>query len=168
MLITKLGNVRRELLEAIAPLADDALQHLPEAGGPSVAQILKHLAETERNVAEIVLGAVRGASERAAEYDLAQMRAAIPTLAIETDAWGAPVTPNTPAPIKRDLIRALEESRFRYLQRVFNETHEATLVQKSTLHPVFGLISLKNLVDFVWLHEQYHVEQIRALQWTAA
>ncbi|TAN14012.1 MAG: DinB family protein [Burkholderiaceae bacterium] len=168
MLITKLGSVRRELLEVIAPLTDDALQHLPEAGGPSIAQILQHLAETERSVAQLILGAVKGASERAAEYDLAQMRAAIPTLALETEAWGVPVTPDTPALTKAGLIRALEESRFRYLQRVFNETHEATLLQKSTVHPVFGLISLKNLVDFVWLHEQYHVEQIRALQWTAA
>lgn len=164
MLITKLGSVRRELLDAITPLADDALQHLPESGGPSIAQILLHLAETERSVAELILGAVKGASERAAEYDLAQMRAAIPALAIEAGEWDAPEAPTR---TKADLIRALEESRFRHLQRVFNETHEATLVQKSTLHPAFGLISLKNLVDFVWLHEQYHVEQIRALQLAA-
>ena len=65
---------------------------------------------------------------------------------------------------KDELVNLLEESRFRYLQDVFNETHERTLAEKSMDHPHFGLISLKNLVDFIWLHEQRHIEQINEIK----
>ncbi len=61
---------------------------------------------------------------------------------------------------KAELIRLLEESRFAHLQYVFNKTHERSLAEKAVDHPLFGNISLKNLIDFIWLHEQYHVDRI--------
>jgi hypothetical protein len=27
-------------------------------------------------------------------------------------------------------------------------------------HPAFGIISLKNVVDFIWMYEQRHIDQI--------
>lgn len=166
MLITRLGNTRRELLRAIEPLTNSDLWRASASGGRSIGQILLHLAETERSVAEEILGAVSRKSERAPEYDLAEMRAVIPSLETETETH-ANNEPVASTMTKHDLIHALEESRFRYLQRVFNETHEATLTQKSVTHPPFGLVSLKSLVDFIWLHEQYHTEQIEGMEWAS-
>jgi hypothetical protein len=65
---------------------------------------------------------------------------------------------------KSDVIKLLEESRFLYLQAVFNETHETILGEKSVDHPDFGFISLKNLVDSIWLHEQRHIKQIEEIK----
>lgn len=165
MLITQLGKTRQRLLAAIAPLATEDLKRIPAGGTRTVARILLHLAETERSIAEAILGARSAISAVVPAHDLVRLRAAIPALALETSV--APEDePDASALSKNDLIHALEESRFRYLQRVFNETHEATLTQKSTVHPFFGPISLKSLVDFIWLHEQYHTEQIEGMERT--
>ena len=61
-------------------------------------------------------------------------------------------------------MELLEESRFQYLQTVFNETHEEILVEKSMNHPAFGFISLKNVVDFIWMHEKRHIDQIEEIK----
>lgn len=156
MLIARLGETRRELLAAIMTLPDVDLRRKGAAGW-CIGGILLHLHQVEKNIAEQILGAIASKSAPVPERDLGELRASIPALPLETQ-------PDASALTKRALIRALEESRFRYLQRVFNETHEATLTQKSLQHPVFGPISLKNLVDFVWLHEQYHTEQIAEIR----
>lgn len=89
---------------------------------------------------------------------------------LRLEADGLPGGPVRTAPgfmTKLALVRLLEESRFRHLQRVFNETHERVLAAKSMQHPRFGRISLKNLADLIWLHDAHqvdHIARIRAAQ----
>ncbi|MBV6271364.1 DinB family protein [Alcaligenaceae bacterium CGII-47] len=153
MLITNLGRTRIRLLASFGTLTDEQLNTKYYPCEWTVSQIVHHLYIVEKNIATDVLSALGGTSEKVAEKDLSYLRTDDSLLHIELESHSGFMT-------KQELIRMLEESRFRYLQRVFNETHERILVDKSTAHPLFGKISLKNLVDCVWLHEQYHTIQI--------
>lgn len=153
MLITNLGRTRIRLLASFGALTDEQLNKEQYPGEWSISHIIRHLYIVEKDIATDVLSALGGTSKKVAEQDLTYLRTDDSLLHIE-------VEPQSGFMNKQELIRMLEESRFRYLQRVFNETHEHILVERSMTHPLFGEISLKNLVDCIWLHEQYHTRQI--------
>ncbi|MEB2312083.1 MAG: DinB family protein [Sorangiineae bacterium] len=153
MLITDLGNTRRRLLATLAQIPDDRLDHAPQPGGWTPSQIIRHLYATELATARAIQDALEAKSEPVADLDPSVLRARITAM--------KPADPPSAEPLPRaELIRLLEESRFRYLQAVFNKTHESTLATKSTVFPELGRVSLKNLVDFIWLHESLNVERL--------
>lgn len=152
-LITNLGRVRTRLLASIDGLSDAELnRHV--AGHPwSIAEVVLHLCMVEKKLARTVLEASGSASLPTPERDLSVFMSSC-----EHD-FG----PMEPATLQHDhatLIRALEDARFGHVQYVFNKTHESELVSRSMDHPAFGRVSLKNLLDFVWLHELHHAKQI--------
>ncbi|TAM57556.1 DinB family protein [bacterium] len=153
MLIANLGKTRRRLMASLDSLSEEQLNKSPGGGGWSIAQIVSHVCDTEKGIVETLLNALPGTGGKVEERDVAPL--------IETFESSQVGTASPPGSLsKAQLIRLLEESRFKYLQYIFNKTHETVLTEKSMDHPLFGKISLKNLVDFIWLHEQYHVDQI--------
>lgn len=156
MLITRLGTTRNRLLRALGELGDEQVNRPSDAGWTG-AQIVRHLAATERQIAADILSALGGASSPVAERDIASLRAELPRLEQGAASESAPAT-------RAELVDLLEDARFRHLQHVFNETHERVLAAKSMVHPLFGPISLKNLVDLIWLHEAHHLSQIEDLR----
>jgi hypothetical protein len=157
MLISNLGKNRTKLLDSFKNLTDEQLNQKPNADRWSIAQVIYHLYTFEKNTSEMILDALQAKSNKVEERDKSYL----------ADRSNKVQSPNNP-PIdfftKKELVQLLEKSRFHYLQTVFNETHERILAEKSMDHPWFGLISLKNLVDTIWLHEKRHTEQIAEIK----
>lgn len=157
MLITNLGKTRLALISSFDTLSDGQLNQPGGEGARSIAQIIVHLHASEIETARSVLVALPHSSGKVAERDLA-------VLAELVRAHDTAIAPLAHALTKAELIGLLEESRFKYLQDVFNETHAQTLAEKSMQHAVYGEISLKNLIDTIWLHEQEHTRQITQIK----
>lgn len=159
MLITNLGKTRQVLMGSFNTLTDEQLNRPSGALACSIAQIIFHLHTSEIETAKGVLEALPRSRATVAEQDPALLADRLQ----QNDTAMAPLTQTLS---KAELIGLLEESRFKYLQDVFNETHAQTLAEKSVNHPIFGEISLKNLVDTVWLREQQHTRQILKIKET--
>lgn len=157
MLIRNLGKTRRTLLDSLEGLTEDQLNAKPRTGGLSIGQIVHHLYVSERDTATLILNALQSRSERVEEKDPSLLATCLQQGCGEDMATTGRFS-------KAELIRLLEESRFRDLQSVFNETHEDVLAEKSLNHPSFGKVSLKNLVDTIWLHDELHSKQIAVIK----
>lgn len=157
VLIKNLGRTRTKLLESFINQTDEQLNRRPDGESWSISQVIYHLFSTEKETAELILNSIKMDSQKVDERDLSFL----------TDRSSKVKAANEPPEdyfTKKDLIKFLETSRFQYLQAIFNEIHEKTLAIKSLDHPTLGLISLKNLVDFIWLHEERHIEQINEIK----
>lgn len=157
MLIEKLGKTRRMLLDSLEGLTEDQLNANPRTGGLSIGQIVHHLHVSERDTATLILNALSSRGERVEENDLSLLAACLQKGCGEHKATAGRFS-------KAELIRLLEESRFRDLQSVFNETHEDVLAEKSLEHPLFGKLSLKNMADTIWIHDEFHSKQIAIIK----
>ncbi|AGG89614.1 DinB family protein [Rhodanobacter denitrificans] len=157
MLIENLGTTREKLLASLEGLTEEQLNAKPHTGGPSIGQIVHHLYASERETAAMVLDALQSRSGKVEEKDASLLAAGLQQGCDEEQATAERFT-------KAQLIRLLEESRFRDLQSVFNETHECVLAERSLEHPAFGRVSLKNLLDTIWIHDELHGKQIAAIR----
>lgn len=153
MLITRLGTNRTQLLIALAALTDEQINRPGDGERWNVAQIVGHIATYETRIANDILAALGGPGTAAPERSVDTLRADLVKLHREPPPAAEYTT-------RAALVRALEESRFRHLQRVFNETHEQELARRSIDHAHLGPITLKNLVDLIWLHDEYHLPEI--------
>lgn len=155
MLVKKLGKIRMNLLDSYKYLSDDQLNQ--NSSGWTISKILYHLYRTEKETAQLILKSLHTETPRADDKDLSYFE---DCLKKAKTTYEPPENYFT----KKEITHLLEESRFRYTQAIFNKTHEETLVEKSISHPSFGVISLKNLLDFIWLHEYRHMEQINEIK----
>lgn len=153
VLIRKLGQTRTALLESFSYQTDDQLNQKVKEGQWSIAQVVHHLSTIEKETAQLVLQSLKMDSKKVENRDLQ-------FLLDRSKKAKSPVEPPNQYYKRCELIQLLEESRFRYLQAIFNETHEKSLENKSIYHPGLGEISVKNAIDFIWLHELRHIEQI--------
>lgn len=157
MLITNLGTYRTKLIESFRDLTDEELNKKPNADSWSIAQVLYHLYTSEKETSELIFDALQKKSAKVEERDMS-------FIADRSKKVKAAQNPPEQFFTKKELLQLLEDSRFQYLQNVFNETHVQTLAEKSMDHPHFGVISLKNVVDTIWLHEKRHTEQIHEIK----
>jgi hypothetical protein len=156
VLIRNLGQTRTALLKSFIGLTDNQINQKPKEGQWSISQVLLHLSFTEKATAELILNSLKMDSKKVEERELSYLM----DRSMKVTSFNEP---SEDYYTKIELNRCLEESRFQYLQAILNETHVETLKEKSMDHPLFGKISLKNLVDIIWLHEQRHIEQINEI-----
>lgn len=157
MLIENLGRARKALLDSLDGLTEDQLYATPATGGPSIGQLAHHLQASERATAALVLDALQSRSEPVEEKDPSFLAACLQQGCNHDHATSGRFS-------AAELIRLLEESRFRDLQSVFNETHERVLAERSLERPPYGRVSLKNLLDTIWIHDELHGKQIAAIK----
>lgn len=157
MLITHLGKARLGLLASFEAWTDEQLNQRHDARGWSAAQILHHIAAVEQGLAADILDALDSRGGKVPELDPDALSPAI-------SQFEGDEPPRIDFLTGAALIQQLEESRFRHLQRVFNETHERELAERSAPHPLYGRISLKNLVDLVWLHDRRGIQRIDGIR----
>jgi len=157
MLVKNLGETRIKLINSFRDLTDEQLNQKFSCSEWSISQILYHLYLTEKEMALYITGVLHITSEKVDERDLSFLS---DCSVKKLDATEPPEKQFT----KGVLIQLLEESRFHYVQTIFNETHVKMLAEKSVDHPDFGQISLKNLLDYTWMHEQFYIEKINALK----
>ncbi|TAN07602.1 MAG: DinB family protein [Rhodanobacteraceae bacterium] len=152
-LISNLGKTRLELLARLEQMPQTRLDEPLPNHTWSVSDVVRHLHGAEKELVATVLDSLSNTRDPVPERDLSH--------AISDYEAAHPCQTAAPAATTRaELVALLGESRFAHLQHLFNKVHEEDLLAKSVEHPVFGPVSLKNLIDFIWIHEAYHLAQI--------
>ncbi len=146
-----------KLIALISDLMDEQLNVTLSSEWWWIAQILYHLYSTEKEIAQFVLQSLKTISKKVEERDVSFIEAC------NVIAKAAEVPPEAFFS-KKEITQLLEASRFQYTQAIFNETHKRSLTEKSVEHPGFGEISLKNMLDVIWLHEEQHLQQLKEIK----
>lgn len=159
MIIKNLEQTRTNLINSFKNLTDEQFNKKPSADRWSVAQVVQHLYTTEVSMADLILVAIetKSKSEPVEDKDFS-------FVTDRTKKVKAPKEPPSDFFTKKEMIALLEKSRSEHLQAVFNKTHVNLLAEKSLDHPAFGKTNLKNLIEFIYLHEQRHIEQIEEIK----
>lgn len=157
MLIEHLGEARRKLLASFEDLSDLQLNTRAGTDGCSIAEVVHRLYRSEMKLAMLALDSLSMRGGPVAEKDLSVLEGEV-----RRNCTRPPKLNNIFT--KGELISLLEVSRFGHLQLLFNETHVSALAEKSLEHPVYGAISLKNLIDTIWLDERHHARRIEEIK----
>lgn len=72
--------------------------------------------------------------------------------------------PSTEYISKKDLLKKLTHSRTPLLEYINEIKDESVIVDKSMKHPLFGPLSIIQMIEFIGLHEKRHIEQIKVLK----
>lgn len=157
MLVNNLGTTRRKLLESFSELTDEQLNQKPKNEMWSVSQVLFDIYTVEKDTALLILNSLKMESEKVNERDLSFINDYCKKIKATNE-------PSEKYWTRKEINYLLEQSRFLYVQAIFNETHEKILKEKSINHPIFGRISLKNLLDFIWLYELQYIHLIHEIK----
>ncbi|HJV45286.1 MAG TPA: DinB family protein [Bacillota bacterium] len=153
-----LKSIRKELLDEIALLSDRQLNTKPSEDTWSVAQVLRHLILLDEASLPSIKRAVEGNSERVAEKKL-------DFVLNRTNKVKSPLPePSTEFITKEDLLKILDHSRTPLLALIDENRDGTDLENKSMEHPVFGPLSIKQMLEFISLHEKRHIEQMKEIK----
>ncbi|MDQ0216080.1 putative damage-inducible protein DinB [Oikeobacillus pervagus] len=152
----KLDEIRKNLLKSVECLSDEALNKKVDEEKWSISQILYHLYEVENLAVSTLESGLEHGDEQVVERDLQ-------FVVDRSRKVKLPDDPPNDFKTKDELKALLEKSR-KNLHAFLEKTDMQTLKEKSAAHLVFGKISLKNMVEFVYLHEQRHLEQIEEMK----
>ncbi|WP_223068972.1 DinB family protein [Paenibacillus caui] len=148
--------VRQLLWNAVAGLSCEKLNKPPARGKWSAAQVLEHLYLTERAIAgQIGITLKEGRNARAEPkpfrlvLDRSRHMATLPHL----------VPGDEPATLE-SLKSKLNQSRHA-LEEVLKDVDDELGKNRSFPHPEYGPMNLKQWEEFVGIHEQRHLEQIK-------
>jgi uncharacterized damage-inducible protein DinB len=152
-------QIREELWEAVNGLSDEQLNKHVEKDRWSIMQVLEHLYLIETAVTKKIASELKNeGSEPVGEKPIhlvldRSSKIQAPPYAKPSDEF------QTLCEIKQKLQNSREK-----LVNVCNEADSFMLDQKSFMHPVFGLMSLRQWIPFVGLHEKRHLAQIEELK----
>lgn len=153
----KNARIRQEVWQEVELLSDEEINRKPSPDRWSIAQILEHLYLTELSVArQMKKAAERADTPLPGEKPIRllldrSLRVKVPIPAMEpSDDYKT--------------IDSLKE-KLCHSQKVFagvlRDLTPDQLKRSSMPHPLFGTMSLEQWIEFVRLHEQRHLEQIR-------
>jgi hypothetical protein len=150
--------IRNELLNEIDSLTDKQLNLRSSEDTWSVSQVMRHLIIMDEVMLPALRKAVQEESERVTEKNL-------DFVLDRTNKIQSPLPePSTEFISKEDLLKATNHVRTPLLEFI-NEFIDLTVTEdKSMIHPVFGRMSIKQMVEFIGLHEKRHIEQIKEIK----
>ncbi|RKL65869.1 PadR family transcriptional regulator [Salipaludibacillus neizhouensis] len=150
--------VRKELLNEIDALSDKQLNMKPSEDKWSVSQVIRHLAFIDEAILRALRKAVQEESKRVTEKNLDS------ALDRTNKIKSRLPEPSTEFTNKEDLWKILNQARTPLLEYI-NEIIDGTVIEdKSMIHPVFGPISIKQMIESIGLHEKRHIEQIKEIK----
>lgn len=158
---SSLTGIRQQLLHETSELSDTDLSRKPAEEEWSVAQVLEHLHLVERAVASQIRHGMFEISDQPFETHPVErildrnIRIKVPNPALEPK--------NEPQELT-ELADKLARSREQLEEALAGFTQE-DLERRAFGHPAFGLLSLRQWVDYLALHEQRHLAQIREIKW---
>ncbi|WP_139492421.1 DinB family protein [Brevibacillus dissolubilis] len=158
-MIQQIREVRSILLQTIAALTDEQLNHHPATDKWSIGQVLYHLTMTDQWAGSAI--ALSLAQETTPQPKARPVEMVL-NRSIKIEAPDA-FTPPDRSYTKSELIHLLEQTRHELEQVISPVTESAVLQEKSLPHPILGPISLKQALDLLLMHEQRHTEQIREM-----
>ncbi|MEW9033563.1 MAG: DinB family protein [Planifilum fimeticola] len=151
------ARIRQEVWREVERLSDEEINRKPSPDRWSIAQILEHLYLTELTVARQMKKAAERADkpipgEKPIRLLLDRsLRVKVPIPALDPSDGFKPLDS-----LKEQLRRS-----HRVFAGVLRDLTPDQLRRCSMRHPLFGTMSLEQWVEFVRLHEQRHLEQIR-------
>ncbi|MDQ0417186.1 putative damage-inducible protein DinB [Croceifilum oryzae] len=157
--MTHLEQVRTALLEELQPLSDEQYNMKPDPSAWSIAQVLEHLILAEGFIVSMISKLAKG-------HEVTNIPdKPIHFIADRSRKAPAPdsMKPTKDYYAKEELIQKLEQTRKR--THAFIEEHdEEELSKRSMPHPALGDMNLKQYIEFIALHEQRHLAQIREVK----
>ncbi|GAA5346798.1 putative damage-inducible protein DinB [Planifilum fimeticola] len=151
------ARIRQKVWREVERLSDEEINRKPSPDRWSIAQILEHLYLTELTVARRMKKAAdRTDKQISGEKPIRllldrslRVKVPIPDLEPSDDF-------KTLDSLREKLCRS-----HRFFAGVLRDLTPDQLRRCSMRHPLFGTMSLEQWVEFVSLHEQRHLEQIR-------
>ncbi len=152
-------RVREALLASVSSIDDTQLNERPNYTSWSIMEVLEHLFLIEMVVANAITEQVKNEKSVRAEDKPIQFTVD------RRHKVKAPsfIEPSGEFLTLEEVTMKLAKSREALVNAVAN-VEESVLEQKSYPHPIFGLLSLKQWVPFVGLHEKRHLEQIEEIK----
>lgn len=158
-LLESLIMVRKQLLDEVDALSDQKLNQKISKDNWSVSQVIRHLIFID----EIVLPALKKAVEQ--DKSLQVMDKNIDFILDRKNKIKSPFPdPPTEFISKDDLLEKLNQVRAPLIEYLGQLTEETVFEDKSMVHPLFGPMSIKQILEFMALHEKRHIEQIKELK----
>jgi len=155
-LIDDLTVVRENLVELLSPLSNEQLNPKLNEDTWSIVQVCRHLIFID----EMIYPALIKAMER--ERNVVEEKN-MDFVKDRSRKLKSPYPdPTTEFITKEELLDTLNNVRNPLLNYLQNTT-EQELVEKTMLHPLLGTIQIKQMLEFIVLHDQRHIEQIQEL-----
>jgi hypothetical protein len=150
-------SVRKELLNEMEAVSDKQLNRTLSEDKWSVSQVIHHLIFIEEKILPVLKKAVQEESKPVMEKNLE-------FLLDRTNKLKSPFPePSTEFISKEDLLKKLNDVRTPLLDYI-NEIDEMVIKEKSVMNPLLGPISIKQMIEFIALHERRHIGQIKELK----
>jgi hypothetical protein len=155
-----LYETRNNLVKEITLLTYDEFNSRPDMDKWSIAQVCHHVILTEKASTNAIAFGLKTSNSTNKE------RKNVHLMLDRTKKRKAPkiVEPNVEPFEVLQIIDMLNDSRKKLLTLLNTVKDKSILVEKSVQHPVFGELSLNQWIEFLYLHEQRHIEQIKEVK----
>ncbi|MEC1722963.1 DinB family protein [Schinkia azotoformans] len=154
-----LKSVRKQLLDEVDALSDKQLNQKLSEDKWSVSQVIRHLIFID----EIVLPALKKAVQQ--EKSMRVVDKNIAFILDRKNKLRSPFPdPSTVFMSKDELLKKLNHVRTPLIEYLGQLTEETVFEDKSMVHPLFGPMNIKQILEFMALHEKRHIEQIKELK----
>ncbi|MGF9965045.1 DinB family protein [Bacillus rhizoplanae] len=156
-LLRGMSSTRQMLLSEIEMLTDTEINTKPRRDKWSIMQVLHHLHLVEQSVTSAIVYALHKNERKVVPLQDLQL-----TLD-RTRKREAPqqMQPTETIMKKAQMIQLLQSSREKLLHVLHSIVNEKELFEKSLKHPIFDELNLYQWVQFLDLHEQRHLTQLK-------
>ncbi|MFC7370595.1 DinB family protein [Fictibacillus iocasae] len=149
---------RRMLVEYVNRFTEEQLNQRTEPGKWSAMQVLEHLYLIEKSITAMIQKHLDGGDHRSIPAKPIHLTVDRSTK-VDAPAY---VIPSEDIQTWHSIISKLDASRHELL-RLIQSTQKQKLNIKGFSHPVFGLLSLDQWVEFIGYHEKRHLLQIEEI-----
>ncbi|WP_411345619.1 DinB family protein [Paenibacillus sp. WLX1005] len=159
-------SVREQVWNFVDTLDETILNEHAQPDQWSIAQVLEHMYLMEQAITERLNATLQ--QTEPTPPPLSRADGATPTFYLTLDRSRKIPAPSNLVPADKhatlqELHTRLDRSRNR-LEQVVETADPEQLKQKTMNHPVFGPLTLEEWLEFIGLHEQRHLEQIKDIQ----
>lgn len=154
---------RDALLRDLASLPPSALVHRPAPGAWTLAEVAQHLMLVERNVTRILAARADKAPLRRGPTDA--LRRLVMRVVLGRIRFRAPVEVIVPAPdVPFAQVREEWDNVRAGLRATLEGVTSTRLDQPIFRHPLAGVMTVPQTLDFLTRHHDHHLRQVRRLR----
>lgn len=151
-----INDARQQLLQTVTSLSEETLQRKPDENTWSVLEILEHLYLVEKWFTNMIHQTLKQNERMKAPKEKPIHRTTDRSFKVEA--------PDSLKPdgmfVSLEIARTkLDESR-QILKEILQSYQESDFLENSAKHPIFGTMSVAQLIEFIGLHELRHLKQI--------
>lgn len=156
-LLRGMSSTRRMILSEIEMLTDTEINTKPRRDKWSIMQVLHHLHLVEQSVTSAIVYALHKNERKV--VPLQDLQATLDRT--RKREASQQMQPTETLMKKAQMIQLLQSSREKLLNVLHSIVNEKELFERSLKHPVFDELNLYQWVQFLDLHEQRHLTQLK-------